>query len=173
MGTPGRAVVRSTGKRGLRTSGRAAVRDHLGECSPCCGHCQGQYITSFSGFGPPSHHNLVPYQGPGIAPTHQTDMRWGLFVLPPYGGFHNLWLSPAPSPGASGYLRHDCLDCAPPTHWIDVTNGFVDFDTGTLLALPSVIDVSPNVLTIMLAVGCPNRTRTAIDFPIIGSRPWF
>ena len=168
MATAGMAVLRPNGKRGLRTSGRAAVRDHLGECPPCCDHCQGVYITSFSGFGPPSHHNLVPFQGPGIAPTKQKDMRWGLFVLPPYGGFHNLWLAPG-----TGYLRHDCADCYPPTHWVGTSNGFVDFDTGTLLALPSVIDVSPNVLTIALILGCPNKTKTAIDFPIMGARPWF
>ena len=173
MGTPGMAVLRDNGKRGLRPSGMVSVRDHLGECAPCCTQCQGQYLASWTGYGPASHHNLVPFQGPGIAPTGQTDMRWGLFVLPPYGRFHNLWLSPTPPPNATGYLRHDCLDCAPPTHWIDTSNGFVDFNTGELLGLPPVIDVSPNVLTIALILGCPNKQKTAVDFPIMGARPWF
>ena len=156
----------------MRPNGIASAFDHLGDCNVCCAHCEGALITTFSGFGPPSHHNLIPFQGPGIAPLNQTDSRWGLFALAPYGGFHNTHLSPTPSPGATGYLRHDCFDCAPPTHWIDVTNGFVDED-GTLLALPAVLDVSPNVLTIALIVGCPNEEGTAVNFPFMGARPWF
>ena len=172
MGTAGMAILRSSGKRGLRTTGMGSVLDHLGECPPCCAHCETAIIAGFTGYGPVSHHNLVPFQGPGIAPTGQTDSRWGLFVLPPYGGFHNLTLSTAPSPGANGYLRTDCADCYPPTHWIDTVYGFVA-DDGSLIGLPSVIDVSPNVLTIYLLIGCPNADETAVDFPFMGARPWF
>lgn len=36
MATPGKAVVRLSGKRGVKPSGRAAVFNSKGECPECC-----------------------------------------------------------------------------------------------------------------------------------------
>ena len=56
MGTPGKVVVRDSGKRGLRTSGNASVRDFLGECPECCVPC-----VCVQGF-------IAPHGPPGMPP---------------------------------------------------------------------------------------------------------
>lgn len=174
MATAGKGVLEDSGKRAIRSaSGKAAVFDASGACAECCVPCVGAFIVSFTGFGPPSAHNLVPYQGPGIGAIGFSALRWGIFVLPPYGGFHNLTLSTAPSPGANGYMRTDCEDCFPPTHWADAVYGFVDPVTGVLIGLPNVLTISPNVVTIALMTGCVNSDATAVIFPILGARPIF
>lgn len=68
MATPGKAVVRPGGKRGVLSSGKAAVFGAQGQCPACC-PCEPFVLGSYT-----THRtyapcwDLTPYQGPGKAP---------------------------------------------------------------------------------------------------------
>jgi hypothetical protein len=65
MSTPGKTVLKSNGKRGLKIAGKGAVYDENGECKPCC--CQPKVIAqTITNSGNPVW-DLTPYQGPGQA----------------------------------------------------------------------------------------------------------